>query len=100
MGLGACHGCTSGSNLAFHVDFRPQIHRVRIFCGGQGIVATLGKVIAGLEPVFAPAEGTRGLRDACRLHENEDGDQTGDIYRGGKGLLPTDPTTFSLKRRK
>src|SRR6201998_1831176 len=35
MGLGACHGCASGSNLAFHLDFRPQIHRVRIFCGGQ-----------------------------------------------------------------
>ena len=24
-----------GINLAFHVDFRSQIHRVRIFCGGQ-----------------------------------------------------------------
>ena len=24
MGLGACHGCASGSNLAFHVDFRPH----------------------------------------------------------------------------
>ena len=35
MGLGACHGCASGSNLAFHVDFRPRIHRVRISCGGQ-----------------------------------------------------------------
>jgi hypothetical protein len=35
MGLGACHGCASGSNLAFHLDFRPQIHRARIFCGGQ-----------------------------------------------------------------
>jgi hypothetical protein len=35
MGLGACHGCASGSKLAFHVDFRAQIYRVRIFCGGQ-----------------------------------------------------------------
>jgi hypothetical protein len=35
MGLGARHGCASGSKLAFHVDFRPQIYRVRIFCGGQ-----------------------------------------------------------------
>jgi hypothetical protein len=35
MGLGACHGCASGSKLALHVDFRPQIYRVRIFCGGQ-----------------------------------------------------------------
>ena len=35
MGLGACHRCASGTKLAFHVDFRPQIHRLRIFCGGQ-----------------------------------------------------------------
>jgi len=35
MGLGAWHGCASGSKLAFQLDFRPQIHRVRIFCGGQ-----------------------------------------------------------------
>jgi hypothetical protein len=35
MGLGACHGCASGINLAFHVDFRSQIHRIRIFCKGQ-----------------------------------------------------------------
>jgi len=27
-----------GSNLAFRVDFPPQIHRVRIFCGGQADV--------------------------------------------------------------
>ena len=26
---------STGSNLAFHVDFCSQIHRVRIFCGGQ-----------------------------------------------------------------
>jgi hypothetical protein len=26
---------SSGSNLAFHVDFCSQIHRVRIFCGGR-----------------------------------------------------------------
>jgi hypothetical protein len=37
MELGACHECASGSNLAFHVDFCSQIHRVRIFCGGQGL---------------------------------------------------------------
>jgi hypothetical protein len=36
MGLGACHRCASRRNLAFHVDFCSQIHRVRIFCGGQG----------------------------------------------------------------
>jgi hypothetical protein len=36
MELGACHECASGSNLAFHVDFCSQIHRVRIFCGGHG----------------------------------------------------------------
>ena len=41
IGLGACHGCASGSKLAFHVDFRPQIHRVRIFCGGQVILFRL-----------------------------------------------------------
>src|SRR5262249_8545137 len=35
MELGACHECASGSNLAFHVDFCSQIHRVRIFCGAQ-----------------------------------------------------------------
>jgi len=35
MELGACRECASGSNLAFHVDFCSQIHRVRIFCGGQ-----------------------------------------------------------------
>src|SRR5208283_769685 len=39
MELGACHECASGSNLAFHVDSCSQIHRVRIFCGGQ-VVAT------------------------------------------------------------
>jgi len=38
MELGACHGCPRGCNLAFHVDFRLQIHRVRIFCGGQPIL--------------------------------------------------------------
>jgi hypothetical protein len=38
MGLGACHGCASGSKLAFHVDFRAQIYRVRNFCGGQLLV--------------------------------------------------------------
>ena len=32
MELGACHECASGSNLALHVDFCSQIHRVRI-CG-------------------------------------------------------------------
>src|SRR6516162_1019775 len=37
MELGACHECASGSNLAFHVDFCSQIHRVRIFCGGQRV---------------------------------------------------------------
>ena len=37
MELGACHECASGSNLAFRVDFCSQIHRVRIFCGGQEI---------------------------------------------------------------
>src|SRR6516164_2728836 len=35
MELGACHECASGSNLVFRVDFCSQIHRVRIFCGGQ-----------------------------------------------------------------
>src|SRR6516164_9328605 len=35
MELGACHECASRSNLAFRVDFCSQIHRVRIFCGGQ-----------------------------------------------------------------
>jgi Transposase IS66 family len=40
MELGACHERASGSNLAFHVDFCSQIHRVRIFCGGQpGLLA-------------------------------------------------------------
>src|SRR5215469_13525702 len=44
MELGACHECASGSNLAFHVDFCSQIHRVRIFCGAQdwSVQANLG----------------------------------------------------------
>ena len=33
-----------GSNLAFHVDFHPQIPRVRIFCGGQVIKTAFGVV--------------------------------------------------------
>jgi hypothetical protein len=40
MELGACHECASGSNLAFHVDFCSQIHRVRIFCGGQALFSS------------------------------------------------------------
>jgi hypothetical protein len=27
-------GVLVGGKLEFHVDFRPQIYRVRIFCGG------------------------------------------------------------------
>ena len=41
IGLGACHGCDSGRNLALHVDFHPQIHRVRIFCGAQDLYEKL-----------------------------------------------------------
>ncbi len=41
MELGACHECASGSNLALHVDFCSQIHRVRILCGGQATGGTI-----------------------------------------------------------
>jgi hypothetical protein len=30
--------------------------------------------------------------DACRLHEHADGQETADLYRGGKGLLPINPS--------
>ena len=48
MELGACHECASGSNLAFHVDFCSQIHRVWIFCGGlpHGVVESRKQAIA------------------------------------------------------
>ena len=39
MELGACHECASGSNLLFREDFCSQIHRVRIFCGGQAYLS-------------------------------------------------------------
>jgi hypothetical protein len=29
--------------------------------------------------------------DACRLHEDEEGTLTADVYRPGKGLLPIEP---------
>ena len=35
--------------------------------------------------------------DACRLHELDNGDQSADIYRAGKGLLPISPTDLLFK---
>jgi hypothetical protein len=37
--------------------------------------------------------------DACRLHEKKNGDQCADIYRGGRGLLPIDPTDLSFNAK-
>ena len=57
MELGACHECASGSNLALHVDFCSQIHRVRILCGGQATGGTITRS-------EAPPSGPRASRAA------------------------------------
>jgi hypothetical protein len=38
--------------------------------------------------------------DACRLHQKQNGDEFADIYRGGRGLLPIDPTDLSFKAKQ
>jgi hypothetical protein len=38
--------------------------------------------------------------DACQLHELENGDQTADIYRAGKGFLSTAPTDLLFKAKE
>jgi hypothetical protein len=38
--------------------------------------------------------------DACQLHELENGDQSADIYRAGKGLLPTAPADLLFKAKE
>ena len=57
MGLGACHGCASGSDLAFHVDFRHKFIAYGFFAedtpgsGGLGTcVVDAEKISAGKRP--------------------------------------------------
>lgn len=38
--------------------------------------------------------------DACRVVENENGNITADIYRGGKGLLSVNPTDVMFNGSK
>jgi hypothetical protein len=38
--------------------------------------------------------------DGCQLHELESGDQTADIYRAGKGLLPAQPSDLLFKAKE
>lgn len=35
--------------------------------------------------------------DACRWHRLPNGDQTADLYRGGKGIVPTDASNLFYK---